>query len=156
MEAGWVTGFGERKVGLGEWEVEPIIHQCDSSKRATYLPRVEGARRVSTAANRVLVIGSGGSVHNLRMLKREGPPDPWALGFEGWLRQTIEGGDFDSLIEPSAHPSEFTRAHPSVEYFAPLVVAWAASGRDQPGRRFATGLMYGNLETSGYAFGDTD
>ena len=104
MEAEYANGFGERKVGFGEWEVEPIIHQCDSSKRATYLP----------------------------------------------------SGDFDSLIEPSAHPSEFTRAHPSVEYFAPLVVAWAASGRDQPGRRFATGLMYGNLETSGYAFGDTD
>jgi 4,5-DOPA dioxygenase extradiol len=107
-------------------------------------------------ARGVLVIGSGGSVHNLRLLKRQGPPDPWAPGFEGWLRATVEAGAFGSLVDPAAHPEDFGRAHPSLEHFAPLVVAWAAGGRGRPGRRFAEGFMYGNLGMSCYAFGETD
>jgi len=103
----------------------------------------------------VLVIGSGGSVHNLRLLKRQGPPDPWAQGFEGWLRDTVETGAFGDLVEPAAHPEDFGRAHPSLEHFAPLVVAWAAGGRARPGKRFAEGFTYGNLGMSCYAFGET-
>jgi len=114
-----------------------------------------GQALASLPARGVLVIGSGGSVHNLRLLKRQGPPDPWALAFERWLRDTIEGGAFDALVDPAAHPEDFARAHPSVEHFAPLVVAWAAGGRDRPGSRFGEGFMYGNLGMSGYAFGET-
>lgn len=94
-------------------------------------------------------------MHNLRLLRRDGPPDPWALAFEDWLRGRVEGGDFEAVVDPAAQPDDFPRAHPSLEHFAPLVVAWAAAGRDRPGRRFAEGFMYGNLGMSAYAFGDT-
>ncbi len=105
------------------------------------------------AAQGVLVIGSGGSVHNLRLLKRQGPPDPWALGFESWLRETVEIGAFDRLLDPARHRDDFSRAHPTLDHFAPLIVAWAAGGRVRPGARFAEGFTYGNLGMSCYVFG---
>lgn len=79
----------------------------------------------------VLVIGSGGSVHNLRLLKRQGLPDRWALAFESWLRETVETGAFDWVLDPGSHGGDLGRAHPSLDHFAPLVVAWAAGGRSR-------------------------
>ena len=104
----------------------------------------------------VLVIGSGGSVHNLRALKPGAPPDDWALAFERWLKDAIEGNAFDCLLAVEAHPAEIRLAHPSLEHLAPLLVAWAAGGQDRPGRRFAEGFTYGNLGMSCYAFGDPE
>lgn len=41
-----------------------------------------------------LVVGSGGSVHNLRTLKLNREPDDWAIDFEQWLLNVIEGNRF--------------------------------------------------------------
>jgi 4,5-DOPA dioxygenase extradiol len=101
----------------------------------------------------VLVIGSGGSVHNLRALKRSGPPDPWASRFEEWLAETVEGNDLPRLLTAASHPPDMRMAHPTIEHLAPLVVAWTAGAGDLPGRRFAAGFTYGNLGMSCYVFG---
>jgi 4,5-DOPA dioxygenase extradiol len=101
----------------------------------------------------VLVIGSGGSVHNLGALKPLGPPDPWASRFEEWLAERVEGNDLMGLVTAASHPSDMRMAHPTVEHLAPLAVAWAAGAADSPGRRFAEGFTYGNLGMSCYAFG---
>jgi 4,5-DOPA dioxygenase extradiol len=102
----------------------------------------------------VLVIGSGGSVHNLRLLRRAGPPDPWALGFESWLWETVQEGRFDRLLDPARHRDDFARAHPTLEHFAPLVVAWVAGGVERPGLSFHQGFTYGNLGMGCYIFGE--
>lgn len=107
------------------------------------------------AEQEVLILGSGGSVHNLRALKPEGPPDPWATGFEHWLHQAVSSGDFEELVDPNRHDDSFAMAHPSMEHFAPLVCAWAAGGHGSPGRRFHADFMHGNLGMSSYVFGDT-
>lgn len=101
----------------------------------------------------VLVIGSGGSVHNLRLLRREGQPDPWALAFEAWLRETVEACAFERVLDPASHRHDFGRAHPGLDHFAPLVVAWAAGGPEQPGTCLYQGFTYGNLGMGCYAFG---
>jgi 4,5-DOPA dioxygenase extradiol len=95
-------------------------------------------------------------VHNLRALKPGAPPDDWALSFERWLEDTIEGNAFDRLLAAEAHPAEIRLAHPTLEHLAPLLVAWAAGGQAQPGRRIADGFTYGNLGMSCYAFGDSE
>lgn len=105
------------------------------------------------AGQGVLVIGSGGAVHNLRQLKPGGPPDPWALGFASWLQETVESGDLTLLLEQVRRRDDFSRAHPSLEHFAPLVVAWAAGGREGPGYSLNQGFTYGNLGMGCYGFG---
>jgi 4,5-DOPA dioxygenase extradiol len=101
----------------------------------------------------VLAIGSGGSTHNLRTIKRDGGPDEWAIRFEEWLRDTVEGNQFERILNPSESCEHFRRAHPSLEHFAPLVVAWAAGDRSRPGRRIHHSFSYGNLGMSGFEFG---
>ncbi|WP_455197959.1 DODA-type extradiol aromatic ring-opening family dioxygenase [Kaarinaea lacus] len=98
----------------------------------------------------VLVIGSGGSVHNLGKLGHL--TSDWAVQFEQWLLETIEGNHFKRLITPSEYPITFHEAHPSLEHFAPLVVAWAAGNNNLPGRRFHHSFTYGNLGMSCFEF----
>ncbi|MBC8209757.1 MAG: dioxygenase [Gammaproteobacteria bacterium] len=101
----------------------------------------------------VLIIGSGGSVHNLRALNRAGKTEAWASEFEQWLLTVIEGNQFDHLINPEHFPPTIGQAHPTLEHYAPLIVAWAAADRHQPGRRQHHSFDYGNIGMSHYLFG---
>lgn len=103
----------------------------------------------------VLVMGSGGSVHNLHALRDNGGPDDWAVQFEEWLLEAVERNHFERLIDLSGFPSTFRKAHPSLEHYAPLVVAWAAGDPTQPGRRIHHSFSYGNLGMSCFEFGDS-
>lgn len=112
-----------------------------------------GAALRSLRETGVLVMGSGGSVHNLRALRHGGPADNWVIQFEQWLLEAVEGNLFERLITPSGFPSTFRQAHPTLEHYAPLVVAWAAGDPDQPGRRIHHSFTYGNLGMSCFEFG---
>lgn len=101
----------------------------------------------------LLIIGSGGSVHNLRALNRDGRTDEWALEFEAWLHETVENNHFERLSRAQEFTTTFRQAHPTLEHYAPLIVVWAAAGVDQPGRRIHHGFDYGNLGMSCFEFG---
>jgi 4,5-DOPA dioxygenase extradiol len=101
----------------------------------------------------ILIIGSGGSVHNLRAMNREERTDTWASGFEQWLRETVEGNRFEELLSAEQSSPLFSAAHPTSEHFAPLLTAWAAGDRHRPGRRFHHSYSYGNLGMSMFEFG---
>ena len=111
-----------------------------------------GEALVPLSEEGVLVIGSGGSVHNLRALNPRGPTEAWAVEFEKWLLEAVEQGHFEWLIQEEMHPLNFQYAHPTLEHYAPLVVA--AGGSDRPGRRIHHSFDYGNLGMSFFAFGD--
>ena len=102
----------------------------------------------------VLLIGSGGSVHNLRALNREQSTAPWAGAFEEWLLQAVEGNHCDWLVEPARFPVDFNTAHPTIEHYLPLIFACAAGGEDSPGRRIHHSFMYGNIGMSCFEFGN--
>ncbi len=102
----------------------------------------------------VLIVGSGGSVHNLRALDMSGRTADWAEAFEEWIRLNVEGGRFEHIVEPQRFPAHFRQAHPTLEHYAPLVFAWAAGGQQQPGRRMHLSFDYGNVGMSFYAFGE--
>ena len=93
-----------------------------------------GAALRSLRETGVLVMGSGGSVHDLRALRRGGPADAWVIQF--------------------GFPAMFRQAHPTLEHYAPLVVAWAAGDPDKPGRRIHQSFTYGNLGMSCFEFGN--
>ena len=102
----------------------------------------------------VLTIGSGGTVHNLRLMNRENRTDLWAEEFEQWLKEAIEGNHFEWLIEREALPWNFQQVHPTVEHYVPLIVAWAAGGRNEPRKRIHTSFDYGNLGMGMFSFGE--
>lgn len=77
----------------------------------------------------VMVIASGGAVHNLRELRwshKTLDGAAWAKEFEEWLLATISKKDVDSLINAEEHP-QFYQSHPSQEHFLPIIFAVGAA-----------------------------
>jgi 4,5-DOPA dioxygenase extradiol len=105
---------------------------------------------------KVLILASGGAVHNLEMISEfeaSSPPPAFALEFDDWLASTIKQGYSESLINyektgPSAH-----RCHPwPAEHFLPLLVAQGAAGDNTPGSRIHGRFMFGVLSMAAYTW----
>ncbi|PHA02289.1 dioxygenase [Bacillus pseudomycoides] len=72
----------------------------------------------------ILVIGSGVTVHNLRMLKWEQTtPEPWAVEFDEWLIDQIQNNNTDALFNWEAEAPHARLAVPRAEHFVPLFIA---------------------------------
>jgi len=78
----------------------------------------------------VLFIGSGGVVHNLRLLDWSGnpPPDPWAVGFEAWIADHLTPEAAPELFEAARQAPGYAKAVPTSEHFDPLYFALGAAG----------------------------
>ncbi|MCB9879280.1 MAG: dioxygenase [Planctomycetes bacterium] len=77
----------------------------------------------------VLVLGSGGAVHNLRAVDWRGdaPPPQWATDYEGWLRERLLAGQADDVVAFRERAPALRQAHPTDEHFLPLLVALGAA-----------------------------
>lgn len=104
------------------------------------------------AKNGVLIIGSGGTTHNLRALSPGGSDAPdWATRFDTWLEKGLESGSmayFDDL--PSA--PDFRQNHPTEEHLLPLFFPFgAARGAAKP-ELMHRSYEYGSISMSYYRF----
>jgi 4,5-DOPA dioxygenase extradiol len=96
----------------------------------------------------VLVVGSGGAVHNLRELAWDGgaPTPRWALDFEAWLREHVARFDLDTLAAVHERAPALRRAHPTEEHLLPLFVTLGAAADRPPTVRFPIeGFELGSL-----------
>lgn len=107
--------------------------------------------------HRLLVLASGGAVHNRQhIVPLSGhalPPDAWAAEFDDFvadlLARAAPGHAAETLVrEAYAHPL-FGLAHPTAEHFLPLVFA-AALG--EQATRLYRGFQWRNLSLSAYRF----
>lgn len=102
----------------------------------------------------VLVLGSGGIVHNLRELdpgRHREDPFPWAAAFSEWMAGRLDKGALDDLADYRRLAPDGERAHPTEEHLVPLFVALGAGGA--PARRMALGMDMGALGMDCFAFG---
>ncbi len=99
----------------------------------------------------VLILGSGGVVHNLRRLDWQDAsvPQPWGLAFQAWVRGRLEGRDFATLADWRKAPGAADSV-PTSEHLDPLFVAVGAAG-SAPERVFE-GWQLGSLSLESYAF----
>lgn len=106
------------------------------------------------AAEGVLVIGSGSLTHNLhefRMGSEEGAP--YAREFSLWIRQAVQAGDRERLLNALAQAPHAARAHPTAEHFLPLLVALGASQPGAPATVLDGGIRDSVLAMESYVFG---
>lgn len=78
----------------------------------------------------VLIAGSGNLVHNLAtadLSEEVLPVEPWAAAFDGWVADRLRAWDVAALATFAGAP-EPRRAHPTLEHYAPLLVACGAAG----------------------------
>ena len=114
-----------------------------------------GAALAPLRRQNVLLLGSGGIVHNLRLarLDREtGPADDWARAFDAWVRERVGARDSSALARYPELAPDAELAVPETEHFDPLLFAAGAAREDDRIEEIATGFQYSNLSLSSYAF----
>jgi 4,5-DOPA dioxygenase extradiol len=96
----------------------------------------------------VLILGSGGAVHNLSELVwhgKEGKGSDWALEFEAWLVSRLEEKDVSAITQYLKQAPHAMKAQPTDEHILPLFFALGASLLGDEMRPIFRGVQYGSL-----------
>jgi len=106
----------------------------------------------------VLIIGSGGTVHNLRMIgwEKDGKEiDQWAVDFDAWLEEHLTTWDTVSLFDYDRLAPNASNAVPSYgkEHFIPIFYAMGAADNVKKAKLLHRSYRYGNLSHSIWQFG---
>jgi 4,5-DOPA dioxygenase extradiol len=106
----------------------------------------------------VMIIGSGGTVHNLRIVgwEKDGKEnDQWAIDFDEWLGQHLTTWDTASLFDYYSLAPNAQHAVPPYgkEHFVPLFYAMGAADDAKQAKLLHRSYRYGNLSHSVWQFG---
>ena len=103
----------------------------------------------------VLILATGGIVHNLRDLEWDkrgtGEAAAWAKAFNDWIAARVEARSLDDLLAYRERAPHAQRSHPSEDHFDPFFVALGAAG--PAAKRLELGFDMGTLGMDGYVFG---
>ena len=112
-----------------------------------------GAALAPLRSEGVLVLASGGAVHNLRGLARAGGPAPdWAVAFDDWLAAAVAEGREAELLDWTRRAPHAREAQPTPDHFLPLFVALGAAGKGARGERIHHGFTLGSLSMAAFRF----
>lgn len=101
-----------------------------------------------------LILGSGGIVHNLRLMnfaQKDAPPDAWALEFQEWVRSAVERRDLESLFHYRKLAPHATLAVPTEEHFLPLFTVLGAAASYSQVKPIYEGIEHGNMSMNSFA-----
>jgi 4,5-DOPA dioxygenase extradiol len=129
----------------------PVVQLSLPLHRTPELLLAAGRALAPLRESGVLILGSGGIVHNLRLLDWGGTSGPasWSLGFERWIRQRLAAGDVEALADWRQAPGS-AESVPTTEHLDPLFVALGAAGG--PPEPLFDGWQLGSLSLSSYVF----
>jgi 4,5-DOPA dioxygenase extradiol len=157
----------ERGLDHGAWVVLKLLYQnadipvISMSVNPHLTPEEQykiGISLSALRANDVLIIGSGGTVHNLgvlRMAEDNGQIDEWARDFDQWLERHLISWDVEALFKYNSSSPEAQMAVPSHgnEHFIPIFYAMGAADDRQSATLLHRSYRYGNLSHSVWQFG---
>lgn len=122
----------------------PVLQLSLPRPRTPRLLLSMGRALASLRSEGMLLVGSGGLVHNLRRLgAQNAQPEAWAREFDAWLAGRLGMGDPEALLGWTAGPHS-QEAHPTTEHLDPLFVCLGAAGAVIP-RTIHEGWEFGNL-----------
>jgi 4,5-DOPA dioxygenase extradiol len=106
----------------------------------------------------ILIIGSGGTVHNLRAVNwgKDGKEnEQWAVDFDQWLENHLNNWDTESLFNYYSLAPNAEVAVPAYgkEHFIPLFYAMGAGDDIKQAKLLHRSYRYGNLSHSVWQFG---
>lgn len=102
----------------------------------------------------VLVIGSGGTVHNLRRLNwGTSSVDEWAKQFDEWLGEHFMKWDTEELFAYETKAPYTREAVPTPEHFIPILLAMGAADDQRVAKRLHQSYQLGSLSLTSWKFG---
>lgn len=102
----------------------------------------------------VMILGSGGIVHNLRLVHfedRDFPVERWAAEFDRWFADAVEQMNFSDLFSYGAAAPHAQLAVPTFEHFAPVFVVLGAGSDANPVTTICEGFEHGNVSMRSFA-----
>jgi 4,5-DOPA dioxygenase extradiol len=100
----------------------------------------------------VLLVGSGGIVHNLARLGADGGgPPAWAREFDDWVRGRLAARDDGALQGYRAAVPSATLAAPTTEHLDPLFVVLGSAGPAERVVDVFEGFVHGSLSLRTFA-----
>lgn len=113
-----------------------------------------GRRLAGLHGDNVLLMGSGGFVHNLRAIAPPGAPEPdWSRAFSDWMHDRLIAGDEAALATWETQAPNARQAQPTPEHFLPLFFALGAGGEKAKAARLHSSVTFGSLRMDSYGFG---
>lgn len=122
----------------------PLIGGADDPRRVLKLGKALAPLR----GEGILLVGSGGAVHNLGQLHWYGkgePGAPWALAFENWIVERLEGRQVEELVSFESVAPGAAQAHPTSEHFLPLLFTIGSAWKGEQARILYRGVEYHSL-----------
>jgi 4,5-DOPA dioxygenase extradiol len=101
----------------------------------------------------VLLVGSGGVVHNLRRIHVEdkrAPAEPWAKEFDLWVRDRVRERDLSGLSEYPERAPYAALAVPTTEHFDPQFFVLGAALPGDLVQTLYEGFHHGSLSMRSY------
>lgn len=153
----------ERGLDHGAWIPLRIMYpEADIPVVQVSLPFLELPRRIMQLGNilaplrdeGVLLIGSGGAVHNLRRLRwdqKNAAPELWAVEFDRWVHEKLRGAKIEDLLSFDVLAPHAKEAHPTTEHFLPLFFTAGSSLSGDQVRSLYNGFHYGSLSMFSFA-----
>lgn len=153
----------ERPLDHGTWSVlRHGLPEAEIPVLQLSLPRWEperlfslGQTLASLRDEGVLVLGSGGMVHNLLRRPWERPESaiqPWAQAGEAWMMERLVSRQHDALFQYRVLCPQSREFAPTTEHLDPLFVAMGAGGDAVPVTVYA-GWQWGELSLRSLAWG---
>ena len=129
----------------------PVVQLSLPRPRTPELLLAAGRALAPLRERGVLLLGSGGIVHNLRRLDWEdsSDPQPWASGFDRWIRAQLATGEAAAVAEWNQAPGA-AESVPTSEHLDPLFLALGAAVGPPEG--LYEGWQLGSLSLSSYVF----
>ncbi len=113
-----------------------------------------GQKLAPLRSDGILILGSGGIVHNLRLVHLEDihrPVDSWAAEFDTWVADAVRQRKLKELFNFREAAPQAKLAVPTFEHFAPMFVVLGAGS---PGGNITTiyeGFEHGNISMRSFA-----
>jgi 4,5-DOPA dioxygenase extradiol len=102
----------------------------------------------------VMLVGSGGIVHNLRRIRldaKDAPPDAWAVAFDAWVAERVARLDTQGILAYRGVAPHADPAVPTTEHFDPIFIVLGAASADDRFVPIHDGIQYGNLSMRSFA-----
>jgi 4,5-DOPA dioxygenase extradiol len=104
----------------------------------------------------VLIVGSGGIVHNLRRVHLEdkyAKVDAWAAEFDQWVAAQVADRKLESLLAYRSAGPHARLSVPTTEHFDPLFIVLGAAYPEERAETIFDGFHYGNISMRSFGFG---